>query len=306
MTAGKTLIVVNPKAGDGKALHAWQNLKHAFNFLSPYEEFITEKAGQITSETHKVLKMGFKKILVLGGDGSLTEAVNGYFENDKPIDPDAVIGLLPLGSGSDFLKNFDIKDLNKAIEALKQNRLTQCDVGKVTFTNHQHKTETRLFTNISSFGCAGEIVNRISRSSKPLGTKMAYFTATLSVFLTYKNPTIDLVIDGTQKKRVAINNFFVCNGKYSGGGMCWGPEAVLDDGLFDLTIVKDIPKIQGIMNMNKIYDGRAYEFRGLDHMRCKQFTATSDQTVPIEIDGDIAGTLPVKYEMLPDRFNFWY
>ena len=181
-----------------------------------------------------------------------------------------------------------------------------CDIGEVTYVDKQKQQQTMLFLNISSFGCSGAIVDRVNRSKKRFGAKAAYFGATASVFLTYKNPEVTLEIDSKEKRNVKINNLFICNGKFSGGGMCWGPKASPTDGLFDLTLVKEIPKLRSLLNAGKIYDGRAYEVEGIERIQCHHFTATSEACVPLEVDGDTVGQLPVTFRIFPHKLNLWY
>lgn len=302
----KTLILINPAAGGGKAKDHWPDISKKCGFLKNSETMVTQRAGEATSIVRDFLKKGFDRVLVIGGDGTLTEAANGFFENETPLNPKAWLGTIPLGSGSDFLKTLGIFNVEEEIEALEKNRTLLCDVGQVTYLNKKGKTESRLFLNISSFGCAGEIVDRVNRSSKALGATATYLGSTLFTFFTYQNPKVTLELDGKEKRSVTINNLFVCNGKYSGSGMLWGPTASLTDGLFDLTVVKEIPKLQGLLNMRKIYQGKVLEVEGVEHFQCRTLSATSSEKVSLEVDGDTVGTLPVTYRILPNKIILWY
>ena len=302
----KTLVLINPVAGGGKAKERWPQFSKHCGFLKKCEVLYTQKAGEATPLVREFLKNGFDRILVVGGDGTLTEAANGFFEQGTPLNPQAWLGTIPLGSGSDFLKTLGIFSVEEEIQNLEKNRTLLCDVGEVTFLNKKGKSEHRLFLNISSFGCAGEIVDRVNQSSKPLGATATYLGSTLLTFLTYQNPKVELEMDGKEKRRVVINNLFVCNGKYSGSGMLWGPKASLTDGLFDLTVVKELPKLQGLLNMRKIYQGKVLEVEGVERFQCRTLSATSSEKVSLEVDGDTVGTLPVTYRIFPHKVSLWY
>lgn len=302
----KTKVILNPKAGNGRALKLWPDLSRQCDFLKPFEKEVTQKPGHMTELTRNALKAGFERILVVGGDGSFTEALNGFFDEDKPINPNARLGTLPLGSGSDFLKTFGIFSVQDALESLKKNKLISCDVGQVTYVDKQHKAKTQLFFNISSFGCAGEIVDRVNRSEKWLGPTLTYFGIMAHTFLTYKNPKVELELNGYEKKEAVINNLFVCNGKYSGSGMMWGPRAKVTDQKLDLTIVTDIPKLQGILNMQKIYQGKVLEMPGVEYAQCESLKASSKEKVYLEVDGDTVGTLPATFRIFPHKISLWY
>ena len=302
----KTLVIINPVAGGGKAGDRWPEISKKCSFLKNSEVLYTQRAGEATQIVREFLKKGFDRILAIGGDGTLTEAANGFFENEMPLNPKALLGTIPLGSGSDFLKTLGIFSAEEALRGLEKNRTLLCDVGQVTYLNKKGKSESRLFLNISSFGCAGEIVDRVNHSSKALGATATYLGSTLFTFFTYQNPKVTLEVDGKEKRSVVINNLFVCNGKYSGSGMLWGPQASLTDGLFDVTLVKEIPKLKALLNMKKIYQGKVLEVEGVEHFQCRTLSATSSEKVPLEVDGDSVGTLPVTYRTLPNKIALWY
>lgn len=294
----KTLIIINPKAGNGKVLKQWPEIKKRCDFLQPYEEKVTQRPGHITDLAREALKQSIGRIIIVGGDGSLMEAVNGFFENQAPINPNAVLGALPLGSGSDLLRAFGIMDIDIGLERLKKGQTTACDIGQITYDNR-----TQFFLNVSSFGCAGEIVNRANRSQKMLGPTLTYFWIMLSTFLMYKSPSVELEIDGEKRKIFKISNIFVCNGKYNGSGMMWAPNASINDGLFDVTVVKDVPKLKGMLNMRKIYQGKVLEVEGIEHFQCQKLYAFSNEKVFFEVDGDVIGTLPIVYQMFPHKIK---
>jgi len=301
-----TLVIINPKAGHGRAAKEWGEISSRVDFLRPFDERHSEYAGHIPKIVRQSLKEGTKRILIVGGDGSLSEALNGFFENDKPIQENAILGALPLGTGSDFLRTVGIFNIDQAMERLKKNRVISIDVGEV---KSLHQPQKRLFLNIASFGCSGEVVRKVNalshRSKKWMGGGLSYLWTTLSVFLTYHSPIVKLEIENEGEKRIKINNIFVCNGKYSGGGMLWGPEADISDKRLDLTILKEIPKIRGLLEMRKVYQGRLLDSDVVERVRCREFAADASQPVPIETDGDLFGTLPALFRIYPHRLKFW-
>ncbi len=304
----KTKIIINPCAGNGRAKSLWPTIRKQCEFLKPYDEEFTKVAGETKPLTSEALKSGYERVIIVGGDGSLTEAANGFFENENLINSNAILGTIPLGTGSDFLKSFGIFGVDAAIDQikhLKTNKTTPCDVGRVTYIGKDQKPHTQYFLNIASFGCAGKIVDRVNHSSKPLGATLTYLGITLHTFLTYDSPEVELVMDGKTKKRFIINNCFVCNGKYSGSGMMWGPKANPTDGLLDLTIVQEIPKLKGLIHMQKVYQGRALEVPGVERIQCHSLSATSQSTVLLEVDGDTVGSLPAEFSLSPSRIRMW-
>lgn len=299
MSLYKSIVLINPKAGNGKVLRTWSELASQFDFLKPFDIARSQKAGDIVTLTRQALREGYDRFLIVGGDGTVDEAVNGFFDNGTIINPKAVLGTLPVGTGCDFLKSFGIQSREMAIQRLRKEKTIACDMAKISYQDFQKNTQNKYFMNISSFGCSGEVVNKVNRSSKWFGVKMAYMIASVTTFLSYQNPEVILTIDDHEPRRLKINNVFICNGKYSGGGMCWGPQASFTDGLLDLTLVKNMTKMEGLLQMRKIYDGRIYEFSGVERIQCKSFSVSSSEGVSLEVDGDYVGTLPVSCQIAP-------
>lgn len=302
----ETVVIINPKAGHGRAKKKWGEMTSRVDFLRPFDECTSEYSGHIPELVRESLKQGARRILIVGGDGSLSEALNGFFEDERPVQEGAILGALPLGTGSDFLRTLGIFNIDQAMERLKKNQTISVDIGEI---KSLHQPRKRLFLNIASFGCSGEVVKRVNalsaRQKKLLGGGLSYLWTTLSVFLTYKSPMIKLEIENQGEKKVKINNIFVCNGKYSGGGMLWGPQADPSDQQFDLMILKEIPKIQGLLNMRKVYEGRVFDIGAVERIQCREFSADASEPVPIEADGDLFGTLPALFRIYPHQVKIW-
>jgi len=294
----KTVIILNPNAGAGRAIHEWRGIEPKISFLKPYELFQTKQKGDGIALAQKALKQGAQRMIVAGGDGSLNEVVNGFFENEKPISEDARLGILPLGSGCDFAKTLGIFSIEDALQKLKTNQVKLSDVGHVQFKNKEGQDVGRFFINISSFGCSAKAAHAVNASKKRLGSKLTYLWISLKTFLTYKNPKVMLSPQGEASQCLTMNSVFVCNGKYAGAGMQWGPKAKIDDGLLDVTLVKDLPCFTGLLNFHKIYLGKTYELSDVEHLRCDLLRAKSFTPVMLEVDGEDVGTLPATFTIL--------
>src|SRR5262249_14266831 len=159
-------------------------------------------------------------VVALGGDGTVNEVVNGFFDGDQPIAPNAAFGVLPSGSGGDFVKTLGTpRDLAAAARQLKASEPRPVDVGRLTCIASDGKQQTRHFINIASFGISGVVDKFVNQSSKPLGGTVAYAMATMRAGMSYKNPVVRLTLDGGPPREGPIYNVAVANGRFFGGGM---------------------------------------------------------------------------------------
>src|SRR4051812_42512966 len=149
-----TVVVVNPRSAGGKTERRWPQLREIIHeAYGPFEERFTQAPGDGTQLAREALKGGAELVVALGGDGTINEVVNGFFDGDKPLP--GTFGVLPSGSGGDFVKTLGTpKDLRAAAAALKSEK-KQIDVGRLTFIAHDGAEQKRHFINITSFGMSG-------------------------------------------------------------------------------------------------------------------------------------------------------
>src|SRR5262249_21189631 len=158
---------------------------------------------------------------------TVNEVVNGFFENGKAIDPNAVLGLVPRGTGADFRRTFRWDaDLTSAIRRLKGNRTAPLDVGVLEYTTHGGESATRHFVNICSFGASGLADRKVNETTKLLGGKASFVLGALKALLQYRDQKLRLRLDEQPAEELNATTVAVANGKYFGGGMCVAPEAV--------------------------------------------------------------------------------
>jgi len=301
----RTKFIVNPNSANGTTAKRWPQMQKTLKtLLGEFAFDFTTGPNTATFLTRQALKDGFEMVVGVGGDGTVNEIVNGFFENDTPINPDAVFGIIERGTGCDFIKATGIpKDETQAMELLKGKKTKRIDVGKFSFIDHRGKETSRYFANITSFGMGGEVDERVNRSTKILGGKLSFLRAVLATFLTYKNKKVRLKIDDFFDEERTIMNIAVANGQFFGGGMWVAPQAKLDDGLFDVIIIGDLGLKESLFNMGKIYKGKHLTHPKIEFYRGKKVIADSDETVLLDVDGEAPGRLPAKFQILPRILN---
>jgi len=265
----------------------------------------TEGPGDATRLVARALDEGYRHIVAIGGDGTLNEAVNGFFRDGAPIAPDAVFSFAMSGSGGDFRRTFAVEgDLFAAIRALGTARTRPVDLGRVTFQDEEGEPATRLFLNIASFGLSGDVVERVNRAriAKWFGGPFAFKWHSTVAALGLKPWCARLTVDDTFDEELEFSTVAVCNGRFFGGGMKIAPDAAPDDGLFDIVIIRETKPRAMIARMNDIYAGKHVDNPGVTVLRGRRVTATlapGARPVYAERDGEGGMMLPASFDILP-------
>lgn len=298
----RTLLIVNPRSAGGRTGKTWARYAGLVKENLPdHETRLTERPGHATELARKGLEEGFEMVVSVGGDGTNNEVINGFFREDgAPVRKDAVFGHVPRGTGCDFARGMGIPKTDEAFKRLAGSNTVPLDVGRIDYTRREGGAGVRWFLNIAGFGANGDVVDRVNRSGKKLGGFATFLGATVSSLMSFKNPRVAFRIDGGKEEEAVVNTMFVCNGRYCGGGMCTGPLAKTDDGLFDLSIVGDVSTSEALLSGRLMYSGRIYENPKVRHERAKKVEARSlGGPVLVEADGEQPGLLPATWTILP-------
>lgn len=297
----KTLAVVNPNSANGRTGKEWPKIADELaRHDRDFQYVFTTHRGHATDLTCQGLKEGFDLIVAVGGDGTNNEVVNGFFEDEKPINSEAVFGCITRGTGGDLRKTLGTpRDLGRAAALLAGGSTRVVDVGHMTLIDHEGKRVSRYFINIASFGIGGEVDARVNRTTKALGGFVSFAWASLVSMVHYKNKPVRLTVDGKTVGDFKIFNCAVANGQYFGGGMHVAPYAKMDDGLFDIVVLGDFSRTETILEMNKIYNGTHVHNPKVQCLTGRVVEATSDEVVLLDVDGEQPGRLPSTFSVLP-------
>lgn len=301
MYSGKTLFVVNPHSGNGKTGKEWPVIgKMAEELLGPFQTCLTCGPGDATRMTREHLLRGTDRIVCVGGDGTLNEVINGFFDGSNPIREDAVLGFLPNGTGCDFCRSVPIPyGIESSLETIREGHVRKIDLGRIRFRDHDGCQATRYFHNIASFGLGGEVVDRVNRTSKACGPFVTFIWGTLVSLFAYDPKTIRLKIDDGDERMVDVFNIAVANGRYHGGGMLVAPDALNDDGLFHVTVIGAMILPLVFWHLPKLYTGKIKSIRQVSMHTGRKVVAESDHRVLLDVDGEQPGTLPAELEIVP-------
>ncbi len=305
MEEDKLMFIINPVAGGGRALKVWtkniypilEKKKIEFDYLftkKPYDGFNLALEG---------IKKGYKKIVSVGGDGTVNEIVNAIMLQDI-IDPIEIsVGSIGSGSGNDWGKSVGIPtNFEEAVINLQKDNFILQDVGKVSYIQ-KGVEKTRYFVNVAGMGFDAEVTYRANKSKKRLFGKLSYSLILFSVLFSFEDPYVEIKIDGKKvyENQALTLNVGIC--RYSGGGMMLTPKAKYDDGLFDITVVDKISVGTILANLRKIYDGSFINHQAVKTFRGKSIEITSKEKLYLEADGESLGHSPLYFEIFPQRLK---
>ncbi|MEA2683473.1 MAG: hypothetical protein QOK05_1801 [Chloroflexota bacterium] len=299
----KTVFVVNPASGNASTGKQWDELSGRIRGLGlDHEALMTHAPGDATELAARAIREGAETVVAVGGDGTINEVSNGFFADGVDAS-NAALGLLPMGTGGDFRRTVGIpSDFEPAIHALRERRLRQIDAGRIEMTGLNGTPLTRYFVNIADAGIGGVVVERVNRTSKAFGGRASFQYAAMMTLLTFKPPEVRVESDAGQFEGRA-QNVVVANGQYFGGSMHVAPGAVPDDGLFDVVVFGDIARFEAIRSINDIYSAKHLVNPKVRGWRTAQLRVSSEERVLIDVDGEMCGTLPATFTVVPSAIQ---
>jgi YegS/Rv2252/BmrU family lipid kinase len=300
----RVALIVNPAAGRGAVRRQVPRLLRAFARVGAVPE-VLETCGPLDAArlVGECRRRGVDVIAVAGGDGTLNEVSQAYVDGDGRPVPGPPIAVLPAGTGGDFRRTLGIADdPDAAIHRLVHGEPRPFDLGWLRFTTHEGRSATRAFVNITSFGLAG-LTDRIVNGAPPwIGGRAAFYLATVRALATWRNPPVEVRVDGAPWLASPIVNVMIANGRWFGGGMRIAPAADPSDGAFDVVAVGDRSRVKTLALTRAVYAGT--------HVGRPQITATRGAEVEarparpadvvlIDMDGETPGRLPLAARVVP-------
>ncbi|NNC61214.1 MAG: diacylglycerol kinase family lipid kinase [Eudoraea sp.] len=240
-------------------------------------------------------------LIGVGGDGTLYELVNGLLQSEIPPQDLPVLGLLPYGSANDFARSAGINNsIEELIALILSNSTKKIDLGRIVL---KQKQEIHYFVNIAGVGLGPLVVKSMEQSSKVLSPGFDYFRSILKGFLRYQKTNVSCSC-GTWHWKGKLLQMAVANGRYFGNAICVAPEAVLDDGTFQLVIFGDLSIWDYLKNLGKLKKGFKIIHPEVHYYSSKEVVLESEKPCGIEADGEYIGLLPATLSVLPKAISF--
>jgi diacylglycerol kinase (ATP) len=290
----RTVFLVNPASANGKTGKRWPEIGRAAQAAGLRGEAIfSERPGQLGDLAREAADDGATLLVVVGGDGTVHEVVNGIAGRDG-----IELALIPRGTGWDFARTHKIpKRLGEALRIAKEGQVRSFDLGRATYLA-DGSDQTAWFANMASVGMSGAVAAKANSTTKALGAKTSYLLALGAVFARWKNVELRVRVD-EEERRGLMEDTIVAVGRYLAGGMMITPDAEPDDELFDVLLIGDVTKTELVRVMPKIYRGTHLPHPKGEVLRGRNVSIEADDPLPIQLDGEQPGTTPVRFEIAP-------
>jgi len=301
---GPLVVIANPRAGRGQVEAALPQVERVLRDEGlGYRIVRTTHPGHATEATRQALLAGERYLVAVGGDGTVHEVVNGMLQDGRPLVPDAVLGVVAAGSGCDFVRSFGLPgDAVQAARHLAGDGVRSIDVGTVTCAVTSAgggATTTRYFVNIAEVGLGGAVVARAARF-KGVGRFLGGARYACGFWLTlprFRPAAVRLDADGHAFGWRAFN-VVVANCRFYGGGMQISPKSDPGDCLLDVLVMTG-PKSDSFTTLPKVYRGTHLPHRNIAELRAGQVHVDADRPFPVEADGEVLGTTPASFGIIP-------
>lgn len=297
MTA-PVFAVINPSAGLGRARALWPAVAERLRALGvDYEFELTQGSQTATSFVRQAFRRGAQTIIAIGGDGTVNEALNGFFLDGVLLNPDASLLIVPAGSSSDAARGLGIPPGLAAVDLIRAGRLQPVDVGKAIYAAHGRPMD-RYFLNQAEIGIGGRITAGADRL-KRLGGRLAFFLSSLRALSAPRPWEGSLCLDAGEIHAVRAVSAVVALGPFTGGGMEIAPGAKWDDGLFDVVVIEDMPPVELLLQFPRVYAGTHLSHSKVQHHHAQEVVVQTRDDPVLELDGEVAGSGEVEFRILP-------
>lgn len=311
MTESKTdcyFFIVNPRAGSGKTMFEWLPAERKLKRLGiPCDIAMTDHKRHATALAYEAASKGYRKIIAVGGDGSLHETFNGICRwcarTGTPTE-EFLLGVVPIGSGNDWIRSLGVpNDTSEVVDLIRKNSVGVMDVVRVKSSGGR----LAYMANIGGVGFDSHVCKRVNiqKESGRRG-KMIYLNSLRYTIFNLKPVYISVVADGEVIFTGQCFSVALGNGRYSGSGMRQVPLAVMDDGLLDYAVIPKAPLAKVLKELPRLFNGTLNQSEYVISGKCRslQIVPMDEQSADIfELDGEIEGLLPMSVEITGHQIN---
>jgi len=286
-------------AGGGKAGKKYPKIEALLK--TKHFQFVTFKTTQAGEGEHSVLnaiKEGYRNFLVCGGDGTLNEIVNGVMKQDLVPTQEITIGLIPIGTGNDWGRTWNLsRNLEHSISIIEKGKTVIQDAGKVVFD--AQPGSSIWFVNVAGCGFDAAVAYAANKEKeKGNSSVLTYINQLIKTLFKYDVVNCEINIDG---KTVSSELFAVLVGigKFAGNKMKLVPNAIADDGLFDITLAHKISPWKVIWNFPKLFNGKFLDLKEVEVFRGREISIQAQKDVYFQADGESMGKAPLHISIVP-------
>ncbi|WBX71226.1 diacylglycerol/lipid kinase family protein [Tenacibaculum retecalamus] len=294
-------VIANPTSGNKKLSKNWKEIEQLLNERNiDFSYAFTAYSKHEIELVHKAIQQGYRNIISVGGDGTLHHVVNGIMTQRYVKTSDITVGVIPLGTGNDWIKTYNIpNNIKLAIDLITQQKTILQDIGYLELAN-----TTAFFNNVAGIGYDGYVVNKLNTLKK--FDPLAYLISGIAGLLFYKKTSFTIEVNNKVIETKCLMTLFgIC--KYSAGGMQLTDYKYTTDGLFDITIAKNLSLLDLIINIKKLYNGLIVNHKKVETQLSNTLliTPASLKNPPfIQADGELIGTGKVTATIIKKAIQF--
>lgn len=294
----KLLLIFNPQAASGRAVRLLPEIRQSLERFASIECILTRRAGHAVDLVGAADLAAFDGVIAAGGDGTLFEVLNGLYRHTPQ--ERVPLGLVPVGTGNAFARDLGLMpgDWQKGIDIIARNQPRAVDVGCV-----QTRSETFHFLNVIGMGFVVD-AGMTAKKLKMVGNA-AYTLGTLWQTMKLKSYPLHIEING---KNIRQDNVFVeiSNSRYTGTSFLIAPDAQIDDGLLDVTLLSRLPRWRLLRLFPTIYSGRHVQYREVATFQAQHIRIHAPGGQMLAPDGEFHGQTPADISCLHrDLDIFW-
>jgi len=298
----RTHIIINPSSSGGKTARRHVRIVQELRkrLRGDVTTFTTQKPLDATHSARTAIMEGAELIVVVGGDGTIHEVVNGFADGGKIINTSCQLGVVSSGTAQDSARGFALpKGTANQIDAVCGSGKHLVDIGRATFVDNEGKVSDQLFLNECSQGIPAVVVQRFQAHHKWMGGFLGFGITAVATAARHREQLITVEIDGKKVVTDLLLGIVVANGAFAGGGMHFAPKSKVDDGLFDVVLIHKQSIPSRLINFPRIYAGAHVNLSWISYFQGRSVKVTSTENVPIEADGEFLGFLPCSIDIIP-------
>jgi YegS/Rv2252/BmrU family lipid kinase len=306
----RPLIIVNPRSGGGKTGRTFDQMRGPLErALGRFDTLFTERGRHAVELAREAALAGAGLVIVVGGDGSIHEVVNGLMEAKERGAAGTKLGIIGQGTGGDLRRTLGFEHrLDRYAAVIAAGKSRPVDVGRFSYVGNDGAAGKAYFINILSVGMGGLVDRYVAEASRGLGGTFAYFAASLRGLVDSEIGRLKCTVSykgETREEEIVTRNLAMCNGRFFGSGMMVAPMAEIDDGVIEVVDLGKASKVRfAMMSSTRIYKGEHIGHPDVRHFRCDKIkiellNREVDERFLLDVDGEPLGRLPMEIEVMP-------
>lgn len=299
--SSRWFAIVNPVAGKGNGLKDWPQISSLLHRAGvAVDSLFTLHKFHATELVVHAVEQGYRHIIVVGGDGTIHETINGLFIQKLVSTSEVTLSVIAVGTGNDWIRMFGIpRNYTQAIRSISEGHTFLQDVARVSYFESR-VPQVRYLANVGGVAYDAAVCRDFNRLKERgyRGTWL-YVQSALKNAVSYRCRRTRITVDGRVVFDGKLFTATIGIGKYTGGGLSQTPYAIPDDGLFDLTIIPKMNRVKLFLRFGTLYNDNIYNISGVELFRGSSMRIWADPSTRLELDGEILGYSDIEATIIP-------